>query len=114
MRAKEPRERLALCIRALDVVRPAYTGYSPVQPGTNGLAVASMVLGILWLWWVGSVWPSIFGHVSLSQIKRTDEDGRPMAIAGLIVGYICLACPGPRCIIVATPPTPRRVRARST
>ncbi|MGV8875189.1 MAG: DUF4190 domain-containing protein, partial [Rhodococcus sp. (in: high G+C Gram-positive bacteria)] len=30
----------------------------------------------------------IFGHISLSQIKRTGEQGRGLALAGLIIGYI--------------------------
>jgi peptidyl-prolyl cis-trans isomerase B (cyclophilin B) len=30
----------------------------------------------------------IFGHISLSQIKKSGEEGRGLAIAGLIVGYV--------------------------
>ncbi|MEV3904232.1 peptidylprolyl isomerase [Mycobacterium sp. NPDC050551] len=30
----------------------------------------------------------IFGHISLAQIKRTGEDGRALALTGLIVGYV--------------------------
>ena len=30
----------------------------------------------------------LFGHLSLSQIKRSGEDGRGMAIAGLVIGYV--------------------------
>ena len=33
----------------------------------------------------------IFGHIALSQIKRTGENGRGMAIAGLVIGYLSLA-----------------------
>ncbi len=33
----------------------------------------------------------IFGHVALSQIKKTNEDGKGLAIAGLVIGYIGLA-----------------------
>ena len=33
----------------------------------------------------------IFGHVALSQIDKRGEDGRGMAIAGLVLGYIGLA-----------------------
>lgn len=36
--------------------------YVPAQR-TNGLAVASMVLGILWLYWIGSILALIFGLV---------------------------------------------------
>ena len=66
--------------------------YQP-QPGptsVNGLAIASMVLGILWLWWVGSILAVIFGFVSLGQIKRANgrATGRGMAIAGLVLGFV--------------------------
>lgn len=30
----------------------------------------------------------VFGHISLSQIKRTGEEGRGLAMAGLAIGYI--------------------------
>jgi len=58
---------------------------------TNGLAIASMVLGIVWIWWIGSVLAVIFGFVSLKQIKERDEGGRGMAIAGLVLGLVGVA-----------------------
>jgi hypothetical protein len=61
------------------------------SPGTNGLAIASMVLGILWLYWLGSILAVIFGHIALSQIKRTNQGGKGMAVAGLVLGYIGIA-----------------------
>jgi len=54
-------------------------------PGTNGLAIAALVLGILWLYWVGSILAVIFGHISLSQIHHP-QGGRGLAIAGLVLG----------------------------
>lgn len=54
---------------------------------TNGMAIAAMVLGIVGV----SIVAIILGHVSLSQIKRTGEQGRGMALAGVILGYIGLA-----------------------
>ena len=56
----------------------------------NGLAIASMVLGILWIYWVGSILAVVFGHIALSQIKKSGgtQAGRGMAIAGLVLGYI--------------------------
>jgi hypothetical protein len=33
----------------------------------------------------------ITGHIALSQIKRTGEKGRGLAIAGLILGYLSIA-----------------------
>lgn len=60
------------------------------NPKYNGFAIASMVLGILWIWWIGSILAIIFGFVALNQIKTSDgkQMGRGMAIAGLVLGFI--------------------------
>lgn len=60
-------------------------------PGVNGLAIASMVLGIVWLYWIGSVLAVIFGHVALTQLKSSQQSGKGMAIAGLVLGYLGIA-----------------------
>lgn len=56
--------------------------HPPPPGGTNGLAIASLVCAFL-------IFPLgiIFGHMSLSQIKRNHQEGRGLAIAGLVVGY---------------------------
>ena len=61
--------------------------------GTNGLAIASLVAGLLWMWWLGSVLAVVFGHVALKQIARSEsgQSGRGLAIAGLALGYLGLA-----------------------
>ena len=62
------------------------------QTSSNGLAIASMVLGIMWIYWIGSLLAVVFGHVSLHQLKRNPyQTGRGMAIAGLVLGYVGLA-----------------------
>lgn len=33
----------------------------------------------------------VFGHIALSQIRRTGEKGRGLALTGLIFGYLGLA-----------------------
>jgi len=58
--------------------------------GVNGLAIASMVLGILWVYWLGSILAVIFGHIAIRQCERRQESGRGMAIAGLVLGYVGL------------------------
>lgn len=65
---------------------PGYPGGYPQPRPTNSLAVVALVCGIL-------VAPLgiLFGHLSLSQIKRTGEEGRGLAIAGLVVGYVLTA-----------------------
>ena len=67
---------------------PIYYNYGPVGR-TSGLAIASMVLGIVWVYWIGSILAVIFGHVSLSQISKDETlRGKGMAIAGLVLGYV--------------------------
>ena len=62
---------------------------------SNGLAVASLVLGILWLFGIGSVMAVVFGHVAHGQIDASHgtQVGRGMATAGLVLGYIGVAIP---------------------
>jgi hypothetical protein len=80
-----------------DVTPPAppvpYWPEPPRTQTTNGLAVASMIAGIVWMWWLGSICAVVFGHVALGQIKRSNgwQTGRGMAIAGLVLGYIGMA-----------------------
>ncbi|WP_311921919.1 DUF4190 domain-containing protein [Microbispora sp. H10836] len=69
-------------------------GYQPpLGRKTNGMAVTSLIMGIVGLLLCGftAILGVIFGHVSLSQIKRTNEEGRGMAIAGLVLSYVGLA-----------------------
>ena len=46
-----------------------------------------MVLGIVWIYWIGSILAVIFGHRALKQIDQSQgrEGGRGMALAGLIL-----------------------------
>ncbi|MCA1823324.1 MAG: DUF4190 domain-containing protein [Mycobacteriales bacterium] len=55
---------------------------------TNGLAIASMVLGILWIWWIGSVLALVFGYIAKRQIAERREAGGGMATAGIVLGWI--------------------------
>jgi len=66
-------------------------GYPMAARKTNPLAIASLVLGIIWIFWLGSVAALIFGYISLSQIKRRNEAGRGMAIAGVVLGWFGIA-----------------------
>lgn len=68
--------------------QPVYYQTAPPGPRSNGLAIASLVLGILWVWWLGSILALVFGYVALGQIKRSHEGGRGMAIAGIVLGWV--------------------------
>lgn len=59
---------------------PPYGGY---PPPTNAMAVASLVCAFVF-----APLGIVFGHLSLSQIRRSGEQGRGMAIAGLVIGYV--------------------------
>jgi hypothetical protein len=67
---------------------PGYAYPVPASRAMNGMAIASMVLGILWIYWIGSILALVFGYVALSQIKSRNERGRGMAIAGVVLGWI--------------------------
>ena len=81
-------------------VQPMYVQPTYVQPvvvtaaqpvvvvprKTNGFAIASFVVALV----CGGPLAVIFGHVALSQIDKNQEDGRGLAIAGLVIGYISL------------------------
>jgi hypothetical protein len=73
---------------------PNYYGGPPGPPvyqaKTNGLAITSMILGILGFFTCGvtSILALIFGYVANGQIKRTGENGQGMALAGIILGWI--------------------------
>lgn len=64
-------------------------GYAYAPPrSTNGFAIASMVLGILWIYWIGSILALIFGYVARNQIRAGNQQGDGMAIAGIVLGWI--------------------------
>jgi hypothetical protein len=67
---------------------PPYGWGAPAR--TNGLAIASMVCGILWLYWLGSILALVFGYVAKGQIDRShgSQTGRGMAIAGIVLGWV--------------------------
>jgi hypothetical protein len=68
---------------------PQVAGFVPVTR-TNGLAIASLVLGVLWLFWLGSLVGLILGLVALKQIKQRKQGGRGIAIAGVVLSVLWL------------------------
>jgi peptidyl-prolyl cis-trans isomerase B (cyclophilin B) len=64
---------------------PGYYGYPqyPQPQPTNTLAIVSLVCAFLF-----APLGIIFGHMSMSQIKKTGEEGRGLAVAGLVIGYM--------------------------
>jgi hypothetical protein len=65
-----------------------YQPYATPARATNAMAIASLVLGILWLYWIGSILALVFGYIALRQIRERHEGGRGMAIAGIVLGWV--------------------------
>ncbi|MCX6502401.1 MAG: DUF4190 domain-containing protein [Microbacterium sp.] len=78
---------------------PAYgapAGYTPypAAPKTNTLAIVSLIsslAGVVIVAYIGQIVGIITGHMALHQIKERGENGRGLALAGVIVGYVSLA-----------------------
>ena len=85
--------------------------YSGV-PETSGKAVGSLVCGIINIFPL-SVVAIILGHISLSEIKKSAGrlQGRGLAIAGLVLGYLGVAFI-PFILIVAAIAIPNLLRAK--
>jgi hypothetical protein len=61
-------------------------------PTTNGLAIASLVLSLVWLSGLGSIVAIILGFMANAQIKRANgaQTGQGLAIAGIVLGFLGL------------------------
>ncbi|MDQ4500900.1 thioredoxin domain-containing protein [Sinomonas sp. ASV322] len=71
---------------------------SPPPPRrTEPLAIASLVCSFF-----VSLLGVVFGHVALSRIRRSGDDGRGLAVAGLVIGYTGLASAALAVALVAT------------
>lgn len=59
---------------------------------TSGMAIASLIFGVLFLFPL-NILAIIFGHISLSQIKKSAGrlGGKGLAIAGRVLGYLGIA-----------------------
>ena len=61
-------------------------------PKSNGLAIASLVLGIaqIFICIIGAILALVFGYISRRQIDESGgtQGGRGMAIAGIILGWV--------------------------
>jgi hypothetical protein len=65
----------------------------PQSRSINGFAVASLLLGVLWIFWFGSILALVFGYRARKQIDQAGgtQQGRRLATAGIVLGYLWLA-----------------------
>lgn len=64
----------------------------PVSNGTNGLAVASFVCGLLQMFLGITTIPAVvLGHMARKQIRQTGQRGDGLAVAGLVLGWLGIA-----------------------
>lgn len=78
-----------------DLVLPPSPPAAPVvmvaaPAKTNGMAIASLVLGIVWLYGIGAVLALIFGYTAKKEIDASggQQAGRGMAVAGIVLGWV--------------------------
>ncbi|WP_396658021.1 DUF4190 domain-containing protein [Microbacterium sp.] len=71
---------------------PGYGGY-PAGPKYNVMAIVSFVSSLVGLFVIpiiGQIVGIITGHISLNQLKTSGENGRGLALAGTIIGWVSL------------------------
>jgi hypothetical protein len=72
---------------------PAHLGIAgpKVDTGFNGLAIASLVMALLWICGVGSLLAIVLGFAAIRQLRTSVQRGRGLAIAGTLLGAVGLA-----------------------
>ncbi|MDQ2669699.1 MAG: DUF4190 domain-containing protein [Gemmatimonadota bacterium] len=71
---------------------PGSSGY-PAAPRYNSMAIVSFVSSLVGLFVIpviGQIVGIITGHISLNQLKTSGENGRGLALAGTIIGWVSL------------------------
>lgn len=69
---------------------PSYGAGAPSASKTNGLAIASLVLGIIPCTGITSILAIVFGFIARNQIQQSGgtQQGSGMALAGIILGFV--------------------------
>ncbi|HEU5198086.1 MAG TPA: DUF4190 domain-containing protein [Ktedonobacterales bacterium] len=89
-------------------IQPAYVQPVAVaQPQTNNKALISLILGIvsyvLGLNIIAGIPAIILGHMAMREIDRSGgtQGGKPLALVGLILGYVMVAIAVVGCLFIA-------------
>jgi len=69
---------------------PSYGAPAPSASKTNGLAVASLVCGIVGCFTVTAIVAIVLGFIARNQIEQSGgtQQGSGMALAGIILGFV--------------------------
>jgi type IV pilus assembly protein PilA len=86
---------------------------APIIPETSGLAIGSLICGILFFILPTAIAAIVMGHISRAQIRRSGgrKTGAGIALAGLILGYAGAAVI-PFVLIIAAIAIPNLLRAK--
>ena len=69
----------------------SYGPHGEMQPGMNGLAIASLISSFTGVFCcIGGILAIVLGAVAIGQIKRTHQDGYALAVAGIVIGVAAL------------------------
>ena len=112
--AEEIQEQATFCRWCRADLSTAPAAGLPAKPETSGMAVASLVCGLVFLFFPAAVAAVILGHLSRSDIRRSGgrKTGSGMALAGLVMGYIGVSIIP--ILIIAAIAIPNLLRARIT
>jgi uncharacterized protein DUF4190 len=60
------------------------------QSITSGMAIASLVMGLLWMYWIGSILAICLGYAARREIRNNAGriEGQGMATAGIVLGWV--------------------------
>ncbi|HEX4423874.1 MAG TPA: DUF4190 domain-containing protein [Terriglobales bacterium] len=83
------------------------------SPKTNGTSIASLIFGCFAFLFPSAILAIIFGHLSISEIRKSGGrlQGKGIAITGLVFGYLGIAMI-PLILIIAAIAIPNLLRAR--
>jgi type II secretory pathway pseudopilin PulG len=92
----------------------AEAGYAPdADAKTSGMAIGSLICGVLFIFFPAAVGAIVLGHVSHWQIRKSAGrlKGSGLATAGLILGYMGIAII-PLILIIAAIAIPNLLRSK--
>lgn len=98
-----------------DALSPPFPPYPPFQAQTtSGVAIASLVLGMLGFLAITAGMGIILGIVALGRVRATGQRGRGLAIAGIVVSVAWLALLVAFLVVGAVSAPPNAQRSSST